>query len=120
MRNLKDCRTGGCNMRQKLTLPQNLIAIMKKPYLSFTYNKNIILRKMPQLQNVSIWCRNGEFCHKATHCERVSCDYKKFPNDVTKGCSKCQAFQITTKSEIWESAYHLFDYGKVINLKPYR
>ena len=62
-------------------------------------DKKIILEKMPLLQNVSIWCRDGRFCRKATHCEDIPCDYKDSPGDVFVGCAECQNFQVTTLSD---------------------
>jgi hypothetical protein len=76
-------------------------------------DRDIILEEMPKLQNVSIWCRNSEACREATHCEDLACDYKKCPADVVRGCAECQHFQVTTLSESWGPARHLFGFGKV-------
>jgi len=74
---------------------------------------NIILENMPKLQNISVWCRDGNVCPIATHCNQLSCTYKQHKHDVVSGCAKCRIFQITKSSNDWNRAEHLFDYGKV-------
>ena len=76
--------------------------------------RDTILRVMPGLlADVTVWCRNGEFCRYATPCDEVDCAYKKGKDDVVVGCAACQRFQVTAFSNNWRTAAHLFPPGRV-------
>ncbi len=63
---------------------------------------------------LSVWCRNGEVCVEAQHCEDLECKYKRKKNDIISGCLKCRQFQITSPSDLWFIANHMyFETGSV-------
>jgi hypothetical protein len=68
-----------------------------------------ILYKLPKILsgNAMVWCRNGSVCHMATPCSTLECSYKENKLDIISGVSKCQQFQITTKSSKWDNAEHI-------------
>jgi hypothetical protein len=73
-----------------------------------------IRKTMPKLLDTcSIWCRKHKVCIEATHCDLLKCEYKDNPKDVVNGCAECQDFQITTKSDSWGPAKHIFGYAEV-------
>lgn len=73
----------------------------------------VILRVMPTLANVSVWCRDGRVCRLATHCAKLACPHKASPDDVVRGCASCQMFQVTAASDNWFTSAHLFQFGRV-------
>ena len=71
-----------------------------------------ILKSLPLLHDISIWCRKGGVSLEAALCKTLRCPYKETPEDIVRGCAECQCFQITTPSTSWSSARHLFEYGR--------
>ena len=57
-----------------------------------------------------VWCRNGEFASEATPCDEVICQFKKSQRRLATPAEldKCRMFQITTISERWSIARHVY------------
>ena len=64
----------------------------------------------------SVWCRNGDVCDKARHCETLKCEYKLNKLDIKNGISKCQSFQLTDSCEDWFYAKHINNFFKFEDL----
>ena len=58
--------------------------------------------------NFSVWCRNGSVTSEAAHCDSCLCEHKADKDDVKRGISTCQRFQITTRSNTWGGAVFLY------------
>ena len=92
---------------------QNEVAIKKQ---TDDAQKQEILEKLPNLLAslpLSVWCRNGAVCHEATHCECLMCPYKSDETDIINGCADCRSFVLTIRSDVWETAAHVFGLGQV-------
>lgn len=61
-----------------------------------------------------VWCRDGFVSRIATPCIDLECEHKIHMADVSDGCSKCQRFQITSYSDNWAAAKHIFESSDVI------
>lgn len=67
-----------------------------------------ILKILPKAlkKGCVVWCRHGGINPEATLCSKTKhCKYKKHQEDIIDGCSRCQHFAVTTKTDTWENAY---------------
>ena len=81
-----------------------------------------ILNTLPGLlqQGYKVWCRNASVCQVVTPCVDLECEYKtpsQLLGDIAQGCSQCQLFQITTSSNNWAQALHIFQPSDVVKFK---
>lgn len=71
----------------------------------------------------SIWCKNRDVCRDPIWCSELICSYKphiESVNDAVKiGCSRCGCFHITSYSEDWISAKHLFPQNCCLSTQRY-
>jgi len=104
----------------RLTKLENEAKQFKSDNYAGILREKLALRKeasrrcLPGLLAVcKVWCRNAAVCNTATDCTELDCEYKADKEDLIGGLPICQRFQITQKSDRWESARHLAGVGEL-------
>lgn len=101
------------DLRQRISKLRKRVDILSKSkevkdYWHKYYSKKALCFVRQELDDGNmVWCRNASICSKATPCIDLECKYKSNNKDISRGCSKCHSFQITTLSNTWDGARHI-------------